>query len=760
MLFQGRLLDKFRDALFLLCLGSLPLAEWRIFFLPINERVFGLDLTGYRSASIFDAAFFLFSLLMIPLIIQSLKEKKLMSWYLVFLVPGFALVPVLYFYLKPFLPYLTPSFPNVIDTRYYLVHLTVLIVVAIYLGYKSQGKVVALSHYYYVVLSLVFGVLSVFALMEASFFRTHYPFSAPFTISFPFRNQNAAAPFISMCILGLLGAAVQLGKVKMLWICFPSLVLAAALTGSRSNMVLLIVSIIVFSVAYLLWGRQGSQIHKFSSPFSVCIISICIGFIIVGGFYQWQPVQRSLSVLKDVMSDPSVLVFAQEGSPRNELWRHMASEVAKDGVENPKESFKQGNPTSEEETFSLSLFSVVNGSQTSSRDISGLKTNTRYFIRLTNSRFGTMLVVFSDRDRTKLVDLISWARQAQVAPHLYLFASDTGSDRINLGGWLDEFSIRTGGNSERVTFDNDEKLLWDEEWYEEKFGSSTGLLRSDNRKLELKAKEMGVKAHVGKKNVLSIDEKAFILEYELLIDNLATITPIVPPVRFFVGFHDADLSGGGAKWESISNGLLVSHVRNPKSYESELANNKFRESMAYKIMEEPYRHLPDDVVAASINKEITSGQNMKINLDSLSRQLVDKDLISSLRGYSPGGWVDDSSGDSISVTPNKAWSAAGHIAGRGSAHNVFLDWIYYVGFVPFILFLLFVFGMLTALAVFVWRRRMFTTFPFYLAVLLQNAILVSSLYAHPILWSKYIWFSFGVAGALMIHKSHEPKEMV
>ncbi|MCI0528624.1 MAG: hypothetical protein L0Y56_14390, partial [Nitrospira sp.] len=247
-----------------------------------------------------------------------------MNRYMLFWIPAVILVPVLYFYLWPRLPYLTPSQTNVIDTRSFVIHFVVAVGVTIFLSYIDIDKIIRGSYVFYCGAMICFVILSLSALGESTFFYFNYPFTTPFTISFPFPNQNVAAPFISICVLGMIGAAEIYKNKFAVMLTIPIGVMAAGLTGSRSNMVVLLIVLTGYAGIYAFgWvrGRESWKGHK-----GMGIVGPVIGIVVaVGGLaltYDWQPVRRSLSILGMIAGDPvGLLLGGTEGSPRREMWR-------------------------------------------------------------------------------------------------------------------------------------------------------------------------------------------------------------------------------------------------------------------------------------------------------------------------------------------------------------------------------------------------------------------------------------------------------
>src|SRR3972149_5343949 len=78
---------------------------WRIFSLALHGRKSGIDWAGYRSASAFDLAYFFFFIFLLPWVWRFIKDRRFISPYMLFWIPAIILVPILYVYLWPDLPY-------------------------------------------------------------------------------------------------------------------------------------------------------------------------------------------------------------------------------------------------------------------------------------------------------------------------------------------------------------------------------------------------------------------------------------------------------------------------------------------------------------------------------------------------------------------------------------------------------------------------------------------------------------------------------
>jgi len=730
--------------LFILCVVLLPFAEWRIFSLPLHGRKLGIDWTGYRSASAFDFVYFLFLILLLSCLWRFIKERRFVSHYMLFWIPAIVLIPVLYLYLWPHFPYLTPSQKNVIDARSFITHLSVAVGVTVFLSYIDLEKIVRGSYVYYSGAMVCFVILSLVALSESSVFYFNYPFATPFTISFPFPSQNVAAPFITICLIGIIGAAVVSDRKGVLFLAIPIGILAAALTGSRSNMLLAIGSLSIFPMCYmagyLRGGKKTKRAMVISLAMGLAAAGMTVGLVVLA--YDWQPVRRSLSVFGNFLEDPIGLVMGIRGSPRWELWSQSLS----------GEKLERKDKV---QRYKMYVMSIEDGRVAKGKAITDLEAGRKYYVRLRGRRTSDnrnvgVLEVFSDKKRHHLVAKSAASGRTGALRSTFLFVSDTGGKRglVTISASLDNYAIRGGDNKEiSFTFSDDEELKWYEQWYYEKYGDSKGVIRSDQKELRLVAYEQQVSAYVDKPNVLDVNDLLYTLEYELFVDNLDADWPITGPARFYVGFHDGNPALEDGQWEEVRNGLLIAHEHIMSHYKWKVLQERRWFRLAESIRLGELRGEPQEIV-----RQIRDSQNRgKARVAELWESEITQEDIRQAKGYRFGGRiVGPWSSDLISVVPDETWSAEADLAKKGSTHNVYLDWYYYVGKIPFALFVLFIVLLVGMMTEFVWKRRNSPYAGFYLATWLQIMVVVVAMYAHPGIWIKYIWFLFGMAGGIML----------
>jgi len=720
--------------LFILCLVLLPFAEWRIFSLALHGRKSGIDWAGYRSASAFDLAYFFFFIFLLPWVWRFIKDRRFISPYMLFWIPAIILVPILYVYLWPDLPYLTPSQNNVIDARSFIIHVSVAVGVTIFLSYIDIERIMRGTYLFYCGAMVSFVILSLLALGESTVFYFNYPFATPFTISFPFPNQNVAAPFISICVLGMIGTAEIYKKKIAVMLAIPAGVMAAALTGSRSNMVLLMTALAGYGSIYAIGWVRGRERDERCKAMEIWgpVVGIGLALGVVWLAYEWQPVRRSLSLFEMLVTHPGRLLWGAGGeSPRMEMWSKVLSgEVSQ-------------NPEKEERLKSYIVL-VENGRVARGGAVEDLRVGEPYYVRLRVRRISrevqaSLLEVLNGKPK-RLVGKSALVGHAIPLKNLFLFVSDTGTERglVTISASLDNYRIGGRDKGELVfTFSRDEGLDWYEEWYGETYGDFRGVIRSDRERLDVVAYEKAMKGYVNRPNVLEGNEGAYSLEYELFVHNLEPVFPTSGPARFCVGFHDGSLDSPGARWEEVKNALLVCHERHVKWYEEELLRHQ-RWLKLKQLGKGGYEF----------------GQQDHVRIENLWELPITKEDIEQAKKYRLGAGIHGK--DPISVEPDESWSAEEHLSRKGSTHNVYLDWYYYVGKIPFALFCAFIALLLQTFSVFSWRQRKSKWAPFYHATWFQIVVLIAAMSAHPGIWIKYIWFLFGLAGGMMLSEErHE-----
>lgn len=745
------MLRKVQHVFFLLSVVLLPLAEWRIIGAPINHRTLTIDLNGFMSASLFDLAFFIFSLAMLPTVVRAIKGGGLFSWHLTYWAFGFGLIAITYATQEPSLPFLTPSQVNVIDVRSLVVHFAVAVAVTVYIANVEILRVVRFSNGFYLAATAVFAILSAVAFSESTYFFFHYPFVIPTQISFPFPGQNVAASFATISLLGLLGTAIVVQHSVILVVGIPMLILAAALTGSRLNMLVMVVTAAVFCAAYATYVRRQIQITTAFAPpvwhkSFLYIVAGAVGAVAVLAVnFDWQPIRRALHIFSNI--SPDLLIGGPEGSSRRDIW----SDALKTGSSTAGAAVNVSSAV-QSRRFGIGLVALNSGCKTESPLIHSLVPDTLYYVRLTMRRDAgpsATLEVFSDSQYKQLLGRQSAPLSAAALPHLYLFLSNSGKHYKNFEGELNDFSIVAND----AIRDETKIEAGSANLYENLFnGGAAPALDLTSRGIRIRAKAKKLRGYVNLPNAVPADAMRTVLTYQARLTTVSFTKPIDPPVLFYVGFHDT--AGEGVAWDSIRNAVLVQVLRESSGSLSEDAYHEQEDRYRFlaRHVDRKHANLTHAEFSQKVNEEIHCGDGKKQDIAGLwKRRVPPSDIaITKEEGFGARIIADKPVIGQISVATSSTSDTIHRLKERGSTHNVYLDWYYYVGPGSLAMFVLFVSSLLAAFAAFTWKRRCSVYFPFYLAVMLQLVTIFGLMYAQPYLWIKYFWFLMGIASGLMV----------
>lgn len=752
----------------------LPFAEWRFIGLPLRGRPIVIDFNNYLSVSVFDLVFVFFTATCIPLIWRTYKRKIFFNWYLVWWVICGILIVVLFIQQRPMLPWLNLTVMNVIDVRSLIIHFALAVCVTVTLAQIPFSLIIKGAQMFYIAFSIGAAILCYFALTANLFFLANYPFTAPQTIAFPFSSQNMAAMFMVLCLIGFYGAALTRNIKAPLLLCAPIFLLAVGLTGSRSNMFICCLIIVAYAISYMVYYRKLTcgwlGKCKPSHP-SILLISLFIGIILIFVNIDWHPIKRSLSIFSDFLDTPTVLFTGGKDTPRSQLWSMVIQNRSSEGnpdtsetsrktyqPESIKESSRKGNPENgksaeETRTFSVGLTSIENGCKNLSSDISALKTDRIYYVRLTIYPNGetdhlAVLNVFENSERNKLVGSTEMIFRMPTLAKIYYFIADNGHNIIDVDADIYSFKKMYGNKTDTKSLKHDAFIM-----HEEPFngGSQSAFFVTDNV-IRIKAKERRLRGYISETDRVCDNKKKLILEYTMNVRDTIYNGLLQSPVMFYVGLGESVDSLPVRNWQLIRNGLLISHKRQLSSYEQSVQLQTQKANFEYwmKQNNEKYSHLD---LAKLFNCEVRCGKGGYNLISRLWEPLIPEDVEMNIKGKD----IYRISSDKVetkrllSVEPDETWSPYDQLANRGSTHNVYLDWYQYVGPIPFGIYLMLMLSLLVAFAHFTWKSRSTREFPFILSVFCQLLVIATLMYAHPYIWLKYIWFVFGLATALMIH---------
>jgi len=313
--------EKYVDFVFILLLINLPFSEHLIIGLPIKGRPFVIDFEGGYSISIYDLCFTAFAILCIPNMLHFIKKKEYKSIYLIWWLPLIALTFLLFYKLKPELPFLSQLGPIVFRNFLHCVLLTAL--VGVYLRTKALDKIFSVLLKYYYCLSIGFGILAYIAIMQFDFFERHYPWQKAFYLCFPFSTQSRAALFLSLCIIGLVGVAVVKKQKPPFLLSLPILLLSLSLTGSRSGFMATCGALLGFIIVYLIFYVYVTERNRNAYVHPIYIlVGILIGSAMMIGFSKNNySIRKSISSIDILLTNPNIVVEGDIRHPRYYGWK-------------------------------------------------------------------------------------------------------------------------------------------------------------------------------------------------------------------------------------------------------------------------------------------------------------------------------------------------------------------------------------------------------------------------------------------------------
>lgn len=727
----GQVLPHWLALLFLVVLLLAPFAEWRFIGLPLHGRPIHVDLDSYLSVSLFDVAFTLLGCAASYHFIRFARRSLPQALYLAHWLIALAIVGVLFISLDPLLPWLTPSQPNVVDTRSFLVHVLVGVMTTALAASLSRKQLLAGGRIFYGFSVLGAGVLSYLALSEFDYFRFHYPFTNPIAISFPFPNHNVAAPFFSLCLLGALGvASVCVARDRVLLVIAPAILIPAmALTGSRSNMVLasgLVLFFLVGTAWFSANRRNAARQH------AAIVAGIILGAVALSLNYERQPIQRSLSMFRDFVRDPLSLL-GKPDSPRNEL-RSLALSGA------------PAQDSSQARQYALALVIVRDGCIVGRAQTTWLSPEERYRVRLVLDR--------GRREASVMVSApagqVSVARSSlpeQIRPqHLFAFAADSGRRFTIVTGEISDYRLIIDGNELPIRPQADPAFIL----YETPFnGGATPILNLTGDAVSFNADTKILRGYVAKADVWKSGQNVE-LDYSLTINKLTSSMPLDSPAIFYIGF--ADSLSPKSEDQAVKTAVLIQHLRRSSDYELHLYRGGLAEEAARFLRGRALSGKTDKELLAELEHGRRCGTS-HMPLKHLWSAPFDESILYQARHNLYGGVVDARSGDAISTLADPGWSSEKHLAYRGSTHNLYLDWLRYVGPWQASLFVLFVLVMNAVLLTAAWRSRRTPSFPILLSFALQVVLISALMYAQPYLFLKYYWLVFGVATGIAVNRS-------
>ena len=749
---------QIRILLFCILVALLPFAEWKFIGLPIKGRPIVIDLNSYLSASVFDIVFIFFAISCVPLIWRIYKKRLLFDWHLFCWGICAILAVILFFQQRAKLPYLTPTIVNVIDVRSLIIHFAVAVCVALMAIQIPFSRIVRGAQIFYSITILGATVLCYFALLAFQFFLFNYPFKTPSSISFPFPSQNYAAIFLTLCCIGCIGTALTQGTKILLLMGPPIFLLATALTGSRSSMfvctIIIFAYVVIYAIHYLRIAISSITKKRPLNPI-ILVVSLLIGYSLIYFNSSWNPIARSMSFFQDLRTNHiNLIAGGEKGSPRYEFW---SKALKSHGINIHKE--KNNDTSFSTHRFYVGLTGITEGCKTISNTIPNLAMGIPYYVRLiltpkANDNNLAVLEIFKDTHRKQLIESIEMTfNSTHELSNVYYFIADTNSNFVFLNAELSAFTIKNEKEINNNCLNHQSVYLFEEPF---NGGAKPCISLTDNH-ININAESMRLRGYISNTDNNYNKKNTLILEYTVNVRSHRTQSLEELPLMFYVGLSDnTDVDRNKKNWKFIRNGLLIRHEIASSKFQTEMAlknqEAKFTYWSAHKSNEIPFGVNPIEL----FNHEVccgNKGQNLISRLwepTLTENTAVSKIPRSDLYRIKTENKSDIKS--TISVNdPHILFTVDRTFTNRGSLHNVYLDWLYYVGPIPFVIFLFFIFSLLIAFANFTWVSRFSSEFPFILSVFCQLLVIAILMYAHPYLFLKYIWFVFGIATAIMIH---------
>lgn len=730
------ILSRGCDAIFFALLLALPFAEWRAVVLPFSGKVFGINLTGFGSASPFDLLF----LAWVPLFFAWAAKRKFRifrseDWVW---IPLLVLVVLCWWYLPVKLPWLSALTANVLDFRSLLLHSIWAITVCFYIRTRPDKWNQRAMDLFYSAAFLVIVVGLVVAWSGYTFFESHYPFQTRFTLSFPFSNQNLMAPFVSLVLIGVLGSVLAQEKRRILALfAVPILALGAAFTGSRSNFVLLV----FFAIAVMALDVWQSGRRQALRATLLHLMTLILSVALISSQWQWQPIRRALSLFRLISEDPRVLLTGDKKGARGQIWNLASASVAASS----KNVSSGSSPT-----LRLSLLTVEQGRVKSSTPIPGLMPGQKYDVQLVvdPERQRASLSVVRDFD-SKLVGETSLPIPRTIPKQLMFVGADSGIVRKqDLDVQLDHFRLKSNQGIQSFSFDHDAGYRWTDRNYVSGWGRDTGHFPSKDGKLHYKVYESATRGAVvtalGESNLNT--NSPLELSYQLGLNGVMDRAEEAEPF-FITGFWNGRIDG-----LQIADGILIRQAVQLTPISQFVVKKNKEKSFTYILNRSRFNPPSDEEANAILRAHFRHEGSLNIALHDLEDEKTPGNYFLHPEQSIPPVWhgtwglVTEDKDAALSTELEADWSVNDYLAGGSSTLSVYRDWIVYAGKLPFIAFLIFILALNFRLLSRAWRGRQERFNWFVIITALQVLFLSMYLYPQPFLFEKFYWFFFGLVG--------------
>lgn len=729
-------MERVKYWLLLSCLLSIPFGNWKIITLPINGKVFGIDPSGLSSVSFFHFFLFSFFVFMFPECIAFVRRGEWKSRFSLHWFIGIALMIVLFAYLKPVWPYLSASQSNYIDARTYLILFCGMVVLTVYFALRPMNVFLHFVKIFNYWLFFVIIISTVLFLMSPAYFYEHYPFTT--TLAFPFRSSNNFAMAVLICLAGMYFHMLNKGQIWTFAFVISLLSTILLITGSRSGTLLgvfVVVGLISATLFYYYANDKRNDVMRFAKS---VVLTIAMAGIFLLPAWHLVSVQRSISLLAPFLYSPlTVLAGDSEDGARKGLW---GKALAGSSVGSGSKKYR------------LNFYVVQDGCKKKLDEHLLLNVGDPYTLTMSIDHVyqqAKVVVASGSESSSYLVENIPFRVNA-----FFPFVADSAGEQKYMRGSVRINSLEIDGG-ERDALRSEVPILF-EHGYEEDV-TETRSMSSQPGKLLFHAQGGAVAAF--SKIPLPSSHDAYAVAFTLQVDELDHNFPIDSRSMFYAGFSDMD-----EKFRVGSAFYIEVKREDGEKFSFENRRQQMREIATF---------FPDMTLSGGLNTEVVAKLNAKascsdskalklafLRVDPIASHELDR-VLEQTGGHSlalvaaeddqsesPGFRAQD--GTEAQAQDGTGWDADYHLYHRGSTHNVYIDFYYYVGIVPFIMFALFVITFISLLISKCWMLRRSPHFVMAISIAMQAAIVFAFIYGHPLLWMPLVWGVFALASSLFL----------
>ena len=762
------------NVLFAILLFAMPFAEWHFVVLPLRGKTFGFDFSGYRSASLFDLLFLLF---MVSVFIEFLAQRRVRPrtrTVLLALIPLTILITVTAKYVPFDFPWLGASIERPLDVRSLLLHGTIFGVFAVFLSLRPAEYIFKFLKFAWVGYATMFCLLIYMTVSTVPLFQANYPFQPRFTLSFPFPVQNQTAPFISIVFLGLFAWVAQMAATqRSFWVYIYSLplaglVFACALTGSRSNLLLLFFTSLMFIGLACLRSLpvfKAGPIERYFSLKLVIVSLLCCAFVAIGveSNSDFQPILRSFSLFQNSLRDPRILIFGDPKGIRGMLWsKPDAVKTAEAPAAPPTASSAAAPaptpaPAPMKARLRASIVRIENGCiVAASKPIRGLTSEQSYKFDLVLDRSQNSVAL----EVSTASGTIGWVDVGGL-PRLFpqdvlvvgMDSDDTRRKSIDLT--INPPLVEADGKISQIAFDAP-AVQWSDRFYAARFGSPWGHLRSSKDRLSLALTSSdSIQTAVYATGFVRPETNAVKVTTQIQIGPIYNSLDTTE-LSFAFGLIDKNAQ---EPWHRLTNATLVrvayEFSQTDKDYLHRVYDGTI-DQYAYGLRPIP---LEPDEVRSRLNDYFDCkdskafafgniedwGSPTTYFLEQAKNRQSDIRAVTNYPNAQNLGKITTKTGDFLSLELPDTSVKQEYLAGSVGTMSAYRDILKYMGSVPLLAFLFCVFSLLGALAILLWLSRSHYLWNVALALSTQTVFLALFLYPQPFIFIKFYWVTFGLA---------------